>query len=332
MGALPTAAPGTRGPLPSGGAAAGRSTSAVLLMALGAPTSLDEVEPFLRDLRGGRPTPPELIEEFRERYRRIGGASPLLEVSRSQATALERRLADRGWPVPCTVGMRHWAPRIDAAVRELSAAGVRDLVALSLTPYYSNWSVGGYLDALRAAVSASGASLRIHPVRSWHRSPSLAEAFAARVREGRSALAASGAADPYVLFTAHSLPEGPESDTETYVRHLDEARAAILGRLPPVRSAMAYQSVGRRGGSWLGPSMEARLDELTHAGERSVLVVPYGFVSDNLEILYDIDIELRARADERGIRLERTPSLNADPGLVEAMAEAVLAVRPGRPD
>lgn len=323
-----SARPATPAPTCAGPAS---TTTAVLLMALGAPSSLDEVEPFLRDLRGGRPTPPELVEEFRERYRRIGGTSPLLPISRSQAQALERRLSEREFPVRCMVGMRHWAPRIDAAVQELSAAGVRDVVALSLTPYYSSWSVGGYLKTLGEAITSLGSSLRIHPVRSWHRAPPLAEAFAARVRETRARAAAVGAPDPFVLFTAHSLPQGPESDTETYVRHLDETRQEILGRLPPVRARMAYQSVGRRAGPWLGPSMETALEELAHADEQSVVVVPYGFLSDNLEILFDIDVELQEQARRLGVRLERTASLNADPLLAEAMADAVFAALPGAP-
>lgn len=296
---------------------------AVLLMALGGPTSLAEVEPYLRDLRGGRPTPPELVEEFRERYRRIGGGSPLVEVTRAQTRALERRLVASGDVARCDFGMRHWRPSIAEAVRRLVDEGLRDLTGLCLTPYFSAWSVGGYHAALRAAVEATDPSVRLRLVDHWHARPTLAEAFARKLSAGRAALAARGFPDPVVLFTAHSLPGVTDPAREPYVRQLAETREEIVRRVAPVRARMAYQSVGRREGPWLGPSAESELTRVAGAGERAVLAVPYGFVSDNLEILYDVDLEMREQARRDGLAFERTTSLNDDPLLIEALAEAV---------
>ncbi len=298
----------------------------VVLMALGGPGSLDEVEPYLRDMRQGRETPKELVEEFRERYRRIGGRTPLLDISRAQARALELRLARPDRPVRCEVGMRHSAPRIETAVNVLADEGVRELVGVCLTPYYSKWSVGGYLSTLRSAVTTRGPDFTVRTVESWSREPGLVGAYAASVQRGLARLAETGVRDPVVLFTAHSLPgiENPEEDP--YVVQLQETRRLIEQQLPPLRSRFAYQSVGRRAGPWLGPPAEEEIERLATAGERGVLVAPFGFVADNLEILYDVDIEFRELAQRHGLAFARTDSPNADPGLVSALASAVETV------
>ncbi|MHB8351919.1 MAG: ferrochelatase [Thermoplasmata archaeon] len=298
---------------------------AELLMALGGPSALSEVEPYLRDLRGGRPTPRELVEEIMERYRRIGGGSPLMDVTRAQARALERRLAAVGHPARCEVGMRHWNPHIEESVARLVDEGVTDLTGLCLTPYYSAWSVGGYQSALRKAVEATGRAVRLRLVESWGHDPSLAAAFAGKIAHRLAALEERGARDPLVLFTAHSLPGIHDPTTEPYVVELGATRKAIEARLPSIRSRFAYQSVGRREGPWLGPSAEEELERAARAGEKAVLVAPFGFVSDNLEILYDVEIEMRDLAGQRGMMFERTESLNDDPLLVEVLARAVLS-------
>ncbi len=295
----------------------------VVLMALGGPSSLDDVEPYLRDLREGRETPPELVAEFRERYRRIGGRTPLLDISRAQARALGERLAADGLEVPCTVGMRHSSPRIADAVRELLGLGIREIVGICLTPYYSSWSVGGYLTTLRQATDDAGSGTRLVPVESWNTEPGLVRSFAARVKRGLRDLAAQGVEDPVVLFTAHSLPGIADPDRDPYVLELAETRRLIEASLPALRSRLAYQSVGRRPGAWLGPSAETVLEELGRARERGVLVVPYGFVSDNLEILYDVDLEFREIAERAGLAFARAACPNDDPDLVEALAHAV---------
>ncbi len=294
-------------------------------MALGGPASLPDVEPYLRDLRGGRATPSELVEEFRERYRRIGGGSPLVEITRRQASALERRLAAEGVPARCEVGMRHGHPKIGEAVTRLVDEGIDELTGLCMTPYYSTWSVGGYLSALRKAVEETDTPPRLRLVESWHHDPSLAQAFALKVSHRLHSLADRGVRDPLVLFTAHSLPGVKDPETEPYVVELAATRKAIGERLPPIRSRFAYQSVGRREGPWLGPSAEEELDRAARHGEKAVLVVPFGFVSDNLEILFDVEIEMREQARRLGLVFDRTDSLNDDPLLIDALAHAALS-------
>jgi len=294
--------------------------TAVLMMALGGPDSIASVEPFLSNVRHGRPTPAEMVEEFRERYRRIGGRSPLLDVSLAQARALESRLNEDEAPYRCYVGMRHWTPYIRETVARIRDDGIRRVVALCLTPYFSKMSVGAYFADLDQAMTAAGTTFEVERVDSWNDRRELIDAFAGVVRHGLEGLEAAGHPDPVVLFTAHSLPKRIMEEGDPYERELQETMAAILSRLAPVRSRLCYQSAGRSEEPWLGPSLESVLEELQGAGEEAVLVAPFGFVSDHLEILYDVDIEARDQAQRLGIRLERARSLNTDPRFIEAMA------------
>jgi len=298
-------------------------TTAILTMALGGPDSLNDVEAYLVDVRHGRPTPPELVEEFRERYRRIGRRSPLLDISSRQATGLEAKLISEGYRVRAYVGMRHWHPYIREALAEIARGGFRRVVAISLTPYYSNVSVGAYVGAVREAVKDQGLSLDVDHIESWNDQPALADAFAEKVAAGLAAFEKEGILSPYVLFTAHSLPKKVVEEGDPYEKEVRKTMESIKARLPPLRSRLAYQSAGRTTDAWLGPPFEDVIEELGKKGEEAILIVPFGFVSDNLEILYDVDVEAKERAEKFGVRLERTQSLNADPKLIEALAGAV---------
>ncbi len=298
----------------------------VLLTAVGGPNSLEEVGPFLLDIRGGRPMPAQLVDDFRERYRRIGGRSPLLDISRAQATALEKRLNIDGGAYRCYVGMRNWGPYIRDVLPTVVADGIERLIALPLTPYYSRRSVGAYFAAVKAALAPQTRPPDVAYVESWNTEPALVRMFAAKIRASLERLAGRGFRDPVVLFTAHSLPKKLMDEGDPYERELSETMALILQRLPPLRARMAWLSAGRTEEAWLGPPLEEVLMEIGKAGEKAVLVVPFGFVSDHLEILYDVDIEARAFAAERGVHLERTDSPNTDPGFIDAMAAAVRSV------
>jgi ferrochelatase len=287
---------------------------------------LDDVAPFLRDIRGGRPTPSTLVEEFRERYRRIGGKSPLLEISRAQAQALELRLNAEGPQYRCYVGMRNWHPFIREAMNAVASDSAERLIVVPLTPYYSKRSVGTYFLAVRDALDVFGRPVAVGYVESWNTEPALIDAFAAKVAGGLKRLEAQGFRNPVVLFTAHSLPRKLIDEGDPYETELMETMAAIVSRLPPVRAEMAWQSAGRTDEPWLGPSLEDSIERLAKAGESAILIVPFGFVSDHLEILYDIDIEARGQGDRLGIFLDRTDSLNMDPRFIEAMASAVRSV------
>ena len=304
-------------------------TVGVLLTALGGPNDLEEVAPFLVEVRGGRTTPLALVEEFRGRYARIGGRSPLLEISTAQATALEERLAQGPGRYRCYVGMRHWKPFIRDVLGDMHRDGLSSAVVLPLTPYHSRRTVGLYLGAVEEARRAVGATFPILGVESWNTEPSLLSAYARATTDGIARLSAAGFPDPRVLFTAHSLPRQLIESGDDYEKELRETMDLVLRRLGPVRAQLAFQSAGRSNEPWLGPSLETTMQQLADAGERSVLVVPLGFISDHLETLYDIDVEARQLAADLGLRFERAASLNTDPELIEAMAHAVRARRSG---
>ena len=291
-------------------------SDALVLMAYGSPSRAEDVRPYLEDVRGGRPASDEAVEELAERYRRIGGRSPLDEVTEAQRAALERELG-----VSVFVGMKHWRPRIAEAIDAALATGATRIVGLVLAPHYSRLSVGEYRERLEAAV-AERAELVL--VESWHDHPAFLDVVADRVR----------GTDAWVVFTAHSLPERILADGDPYRDQLLETSRLVAERAGLKDWSFAFQSASHTGEPWLGPDVLDELGRLREAGVEKVLVAPVGFVSDHLEILWDLDVEARERAAELGLELDRIESLNDDPAFVRALAELVeerLAVSGTRP-
>ena len=291
---------------------------AVLMMAHGTPDSLDQMVEYLTRVRGGRPPSAELLGEMAHHYEAIGGRSPLTELTRAQARALEATL---GPPYRVFVGMRNWHPLIEDAVKELTAAGATRCIGIPMAPQYSALSVEKYLQEARRHVPDE---LPLTLVQSWFDHPGLLEAFAENVRR-----ALAGASVDRVIFTAHSLPErvkdlaGPSSPP--YPVQFEKTAAGVARLLGLEEWRTAYQSAGRTPEPWLGPKLEEVLADTARAGSRRVLVVPVGFVCDHTEILFDIDQQAKTVARELGMELERSESLNTSPRFIEAVAEIVRA-------
>ena len=279
--------------------------TAVIAMAYGSPSRLEEIPAYFEDIRGGRPVRPEAVEELVDRYRRIGGSSPLNEITERQRAALEQEVR-----LPVYVGMKHWMPRIgDAAARAL-AEGAARIVGLVLAPHYSAMSVGGYRRQLEQALDGS---TELVFVESWHDHGPFLDVVADRVR-GTSA---------HVVFTAHSLPERILAAGDPYRDQLLETSRLVAERAGVESWSFAFQSESPTGEPWLGPDILDELEALHARGVRSVLVAPIGFVADHLEILWDIDVEAREKAAELGLDLERIASLNDDRAFIGALAELV---------
>jgi len=291
---------------------------AVLMMAHGTPDSLDQMEDYLTRVRGGRPPSPELLQEMTQNYQVIGGQSPLTELTRAQARAVEEAL---GPPFRVFVGMRNWHPLIEDAAKELVAAGATECIGIPMAPQYSVLSVEKYLQEARRHVPED---LPLTLVQSWFDHPGLLESFAEKVR----AVLEKTTVDE-VIFTAHSLPErvkdvaGPSSPP--YPVQVGKTAEGVAGLVGLDAWRMAYQSAGRTPEPWLGPSVEDVLAELSRAGARRVLIVPIGFVCDHTEILFDIDQQAQSVARELGMELVRTESLNTSPRFIAAVAAIVRA-------
>jgi protoporphyrin/coproporphyrin ferrochelatase len=307
---------------------------AVLMMAYGGPNSLEDVEPYLLDVRGGRATPHELVEEVRERYALIGGRSPLLEITRAQAAALEAQLnaqAAVGDHYKVYVGMRHWDPYIREAVEEIIRDGHRRIVALCMAPYYSKMSIGAYAEKLRLALEEQQAKdeslgeLDVRMVQAWYSHPRYIQSLAEKVQAGLDTFSPAERENVRVLFTAHSLPVAVVNQGDPYADHFQQTACLVAeaAGLAEGRWQTGYQSAGASSVPWLGPSMEDILPEMARAGIRSVLMAPIGFVSDHVEILYDVDILAQEIAQREGIHLERTESVNTSPAFIQALAEIV---------
>lgn len=295
-------------------------TQAVLLMAYGSPATLEDVDAYFTHIRGGRTPPAEQVEELRERYRRIGGTSPLRAITTAQAEALRRHLDHQGVPVPVYVGMKHAPPFIADAVEAMARDGVREAVALALAPHFSRLSVASYFSTAREAAVSHGIGLRT--IESWHDHPGFIEALASRVRAAAARFAPSDVFE--VVFTAHSLPERILAWGDPYPVQLRRTceLVAVAAGLPAWR--FAYQSASPTGEPWLGPDLLHLLRELAAAGRREVLVCPVGFVADHLEVLYDIDVEAAEAAASLEMHLERTPSLNAGADFIAALGALAM--------
>ncbi len=298
------------------------SADAVLLMAYGSPDRLDQVEAYYTDIRRGSPPSPELLDELLERYRAIGGGSPLSRIVEAQRAALELELAARGHPVRVYAGMRHIEPRIGRIVEGMAADGVRRFVAIALAPQASS-NAAGYRRAVDGALAGLGESApAVIFVDSWHDQPRFIEALAETTRE-----AIGRFADPNevrVMFTAHSLPARVVAEGDPYPDQLAATAALVAERLGLTGYDFAYQSAGRTGEPWLGPDILAEIRRLATSRVRGLVVRPVGFVADHLEVLYDIDIEAQAVASEVGIRLERARSMNDDPTFIAGLADLAV--------
>jgi ferrochelatase len=295
---------------------------AVLLMAYGSPSSMDDLEPYLLDVRDGRPPPPALVEEMRRRYTLIGG-SPLNRITAEQAQALQAELARRGRNWPVYVGMRHGSPRIREAVAGLQRDGVTDAAALVLAPHCSSLSIGRYRKRLEEAQAAAGGGIRFQVVNSWWRQPRMIEAMERRVRDAWQRISARPAGRMRVVFTAHSLPARIRAEGDPYEEELLANARTLAERLELTDWMLAFQSAGAGPEPWLGPTIEEVIPRLARDGYRQVLVAPIGFVCDHVEILYDLDVEARRVAEKHGLRLERTESMNTYPPFIAAVADAV---------
>ena len=280
---------------------------ALVLMAYGSPERLDDVPAYYADIRGGRPIRPELLDELVERYRRLGieQANPLNAITEQTRAALQRELG-----MPVFTGMKHWTPRISTAVARALEASAKAVVGLVLAPHYSRGSIAGYRSQLEQALAGRAELLFVE---SWHDDAGFVSVLADRVR----------GTEAHVVFTAHSLPARILDDGDPYEEQLLETSRLVAESAAVENWSFSYQSESATGEPWLQPDILDHLAALRADRIDSVLVCPVGFVSDHLEILWDLDVEAAQRAAELGLRFERIEMPNADPAFVRVLAGVV---------
>lgn len=299
----------------------------VLVMSYGTPKSLDDVEPYYTHIRRGHAPSAEQLKELTDRYEAIvGGVFPLRANTDAQVAGLQAELEKKApGKYVCYQGLKHAEPFIEDGIEQLAKDGIKKAIGIVLAPHYSIMSIGGYLK--RAKQKAEELGVEFAGVESYHLHPKLVEALATRVKAQLDVLTPQRGDKPVkVLFSAHSLPEKILAMGDPYQEQLLATSKAIAEKLAIEDWQFTWQSAGRTAEPWLGPDILDTIDELAAQGYKAILSAPIGFVSDHLEVLYDLDIEAKAKATDLGVAFERTAMLNTDPLYMETLAEEVLAV------
>ncbi|HEX8991564.1 MAG TPA: ferrochelatase [Anaerolineales bacterium] len=293
----------------------------VLVMAYGGPDNLDEVEPYLLDVRGHRPTSPEIVHEVRGRYREIGGRSPILEQTQAQADAIQAALGGSSSPFKVFVGMRHWHPHLEDSLRRMQYEGIERAVGVVMAPQYSRMSIGAYYQRIQEANSP----IEFAAIQDWHLEPGYLETLVSRIHAALQRFPAEERADVPILFTAHSLPEKIREWNDPYPAQLNETMGAVMSRLGDRPHEFAFQSAAISNEPWLGPDAGKIIKNYAAQGVNNVLLCPIGFVCEHVEILYDVDVVYQRLAKSLGIHLERIQMAGTAPKMIEGLARLVRA-------
>jgi ferrochelatase len=305
------------------------SRTAFLLLAYGTPESLDQVEAYYTHIRGGRPPTPDALANLVDRYKAVGGSTQLSAHTENVAIGLRAMLAQHGVESPVYVGMKHWHPWISDVVGAMKADGIERVIGVVLAPHYSRFSVGGYQRYLFEGMAKHDAHFDVHFVEQWYAHPRFVELMARRVEQALSTISAPSRSDVVTLFSAHSLPERIRTWNDPYEAQLAESARMVAERVRLSDHRFVWQSAGNTGEPWIGPDILDYLDTLRTEGVKHVLQVPIGFVSEHLEIVYDLDVEAETKARALGIEYRRTRLPNADNDFLELMADICEAALRG---
>lgn len=311
----------------------GQQQIGVLVMSYGTPASMDGIEAYYTDIRRGHPPTAEQLQELKGRYEAIvGGVFPLRANTDNQVQALQQVLNEistqtgDGKQFACYQGLKHADPHIEDGVKRMAEDGIKEAVGIVLAPHYSAMSVGDYIKRARETAEACSISMKF--VKEYHLNPSLIEAISRRVEDKLRLFEEAGAdrRQVKVLFSAHSLPARILETGDPYRDQLLETSQAVAEKAGIANWQFTWQSAGRTSEPWLGPDVLETLKTLSEEQVEDVLVAPVGFVSDHLEVLYDLDIEAKAIAKELDMRLMRIDMLNSDPLYIKALCDSVIQV------
>ena len=297
-----------------------KNHTAVILIALGGPRSLDDVGPFMAAFMG-RPAPPPVVTAVIERYKLIGGKSPLPELVKAQADALEKEL---GSEYRAYEGFRYSSPTVAEAFERAIKQGARRVIALSMSPFATEVTTGAYKSACDALGSEETCPLFIP---SWHDNPLFIESWAEKIRSGLARFPETQRDSIVNIFTSHSIPIRYIVAGDPYQKQVEECVQLVVEKTGIKNWRVAWQSKGSRATEpWIGPEVEPTMDKIAGEGYKNVLEIPIGFTCDHMETLYDIDIVHRAHAKKLGINFERAESLNTSPIFIKALADIVKKI------
>ena len=295
---------------------------AILLIAFGGPEKPEDVRPFLMQVTKGR-VPAARLEAVAHHYEIFGGKSPFNEITSRQAKALEATFKNQGMPSVTYVGMRNWHPLLTDTVREMSQNGVNCAMGVIMSVYQSRSSWDQYQGDVANAIAEAGVDLRVAYTKPVYDHPGFVKAVSSRVMECLEEIPSRDRKYTRIIFTAHSLPHS-DPKVELYSKQVNQSATLVANELNHENWQVAYQSrSGRPQDPWLEPDVNDVLRKLGTRAEKHVVLVPIGFVCDNIEVLYDLDIEAKETANQAGITLLRAKTVNDDQAFIDALADLV---------
>jgi protoporphyrin/coproporphyrin ferrochelatase len=292
-------------------------------MAHGTPSSPEGIEPFYTRIRRGHPPTPELLADLTRRYLAIGGVSPLTERTAAQVAGIAKTLEQRHpGAYDVRFGSKFEPPMLEEAAASFRDEGFTKVIGIVLAPHSSSMSTEQYMSRARETL---GDTVEFIEIGAWYDAPGFLELIAQRVDDALDTIPASRHATTEVIFSAHSLPARVVQLGDTYPEQLRESAEKAAALAGVASFDVAWQSAGRTADPWLGPDILVALRDKSAAGFTDVISCPIGFVSDHLEVLFDIDIEAQSIARDVGLNLVRTASLNDDPNFTSILADLVHA-------
>jgi len=322
-------------------------TAAILVTGYGGPCNIDEVESFLTELTG-RTHPPAVVERIRRKYLAVGGCSPLHAVAGQFADVLSAAMNERSESyIPVELGFRYSQPRISEAMRRFHAIGIRDVITVSLSPFESKITTVAYRKAIAETLEELP-GMRIIETPLLGGMPAYIHAHATNLDYAISELPGDLSGSTLLVFSAHSLPladlMGAEDPYICGIRTASDRVAALL-ELPggtisdsllgvelygsgegKRHWAVAYQSTGHKPGAWLGPSLEDVVERAVEHGYQAIAVCPVGFLTEHMETMYDLDVEIADLAISSGMEFVRSPAPSSVPTLVDALADELFSM------
>ncbi len=299
---------------------------AILVVSFGGPESREEVIPFLENVLRGRNVPCERLLAVAEHYHHFGGKSPINQQIRELIAALEIELAQHGPKLPVYWGNRNWHPRLADTVKKMRQDGVRRALAFVTSAYSSYSGCRQYRENIVRAQNETGPDApEIDKLRAFFNHPNFIEATEDRVRDAMREIPADARHNVQIVYTAHSIPLSM-AQTSDYVRQLEEVRKIVSARLGAGNDALVYQSrSGAPGQPWLEPDI---LDYLRDVKARNlasaVVLAPIGFISDHMEVLYDLDVEARQLCDVLALPMARAKTVGVHPKFIQMIRELIL--------